>query len=275
MRYEPTLYQTTPHPSHEHSHLRIAPAEVTAYPHRQRQSKPPPRRGEIRGWSESSRKRLQWVLRNTVGMWHTMVTLTYQEPPEPKAAKHHLNAFLQGLRRREIDYCWALELQQRGAIHFHIYTSVTWLPLADLRASWMNLTGNPSQSINVVPVHNPFYILKYIAKSEGSPDALGRYWGTSVRVPTATLFAPAALVRVLRKYAERVTQRQPDHAVYLPCSLLSPETLHRLLEYYGLADARPDAVAMPGGSSHPPPGAVWPPRELPEGHPPICGEFTY
>ena len=235
MKHDPTLYKSRPHTNRGHLHLRISPAEVTASTHRQFQGKPPVR-GEIKTWSEQSRKRLKWTLRNSAGFWFTMITLTYQEPPTASDAKRHLNAFLQALRRRNISYLWAVELQKRGAIHFHIYTSSKWLPITPLRASWCNITGNPAQSINLRWVHRPYYILKYVSKSVGSTYPLGRYWGTSYKVPTTTLIVTPPVVRALRKYAERHRPVQPRYAIYLPTCALSPPTLHRLLVYHGLAD---------------------------------------
>lgn len=244
MEHDPTLYKSRPHPNRDHLHLRIAPAEITAARHRRPKGKPP-RRSEITSWSEDSRRRLKWTLRNTVGKWFTMITLTYQTPPEPRQAKQHLNAFLQGLRRRGLEYLWVLELQERGAIHFHIYTSAEWLPIADLRASWTNISGAPAQAINVSPVRRPFYIIKYATKSEGNDGSLGRYWGTNCRVPTEKLVIPEALHRVLRKYAERHLPDQPPNTTYLPCSVLSPATLNRLLVYYGLASPEQESPPEP------------------------------
>lgn len=81
----------------------------------------PQTRGDVRSFSDASKKRLEWVYMQY--NWASMITLTYHSPDvvDWRLCKKQLNAFLQSLRRRKIKYLWALEWQSRGVPHFHVW----------------------------------------------------------------------------------------------------------------------------------------------------------
>lgn len=90
------------------------------------------RRGPIAAFSESSRRRLEFVAANCCARFRTLVTLTYHAPVEAwendaernrrivKRSKRDLNRFLARMRREMSAYLWIQEFQKRGAIHYHL-----------------------------------------------------------------------------------------------------------------------------------------------------------
>lgn len=95
-----------------------------------------------------------------------MVTLTYQ--PGVQWEPKHLSAFISAaknyLQRRgaTLRYVWVAELQQRGAVHFHV---LVWLPRGvtlpkpDKRGWW------PHGSTRIEWARNPVgYLCKYASK---------------------------------------------------------------------------------------------------------------
>jgi hypothetical protein len=95
------------------------------------------RRSEIIRFSKRSAKRLRFLVRNSEDRWKVFITLTYPKefPCNGKETKAHLNAFLQYLRRRQIEYTWILEFQERGAPHYHIIASDS-IPKTELSERW-------------------------------------------------------------------------------------------------------------------------------------------
>jgi len=182
----------------------------------------PGERNKITTFSKASRKRLQWL--EVQGVWSSMLTLTYHtsesywnadlciyEGPEIdcsgfKTVKAHINSWLQGLRRRGIDYLWAMEFQRRGVVHFHVLMNKrfddvhlqddnkgnSWRPLME---SWLSITGqkNDKQARDFSlhqgmytdwQVRGNGYLSKYMSKNEQKnlPEGVkffGRWWGCS------------------------------------------------------------------------------------------------
>lgn len=85
-------------------------------------------RGDIIVLSKRSLNRLALLVRSSGVEWRSVWTLTYgcNFPVSGKTAKKHLNAFLVAARREfgPFEYFWVLEFQQRGAVHFHIATTL-------------------------------------------------------------------------------------------------------------------------------------------------------
>lgn len=84
-------------------------------------------RGEVRRFSEASRRRMQRMLAMTSATPRYLLTLTYPDAwPSARQAKAHLKTFCQRLERvaeaagRRLAVVWRLEFQQRGAPHFHL-----------------------------------------------------------------------------------------------------------------------------------------------------------
>lgn len=126
-----------------------------------------------------------------------MVTLTYRNLGDWKA--RHISDFLlrvtQWLERRSVPYAyaWTLEMQERGAPHYHV---LFWLP-HDLRLPKPDQRGprqrRPFWSFgmtNIKAARSPGYIVKYATK------------GHDVRFPPhARLFGVGASVRRWRQVA--------------------------------------------------------------------------
>lgn len=141
------------------------------------------RRGRVGGFSARSRKRL---LEKLARLEHdpssvSFVTLTYpQQFPTPQRAKQHLRAWLKRLQVRfpDVAAVWRLELQQRGAPHFHlIIFGASWIDKRWIQKSWSEVIGWAG-----VPVFTRIerlrswrgvmsYASKYIAKVSDVADA--------------------------------------------------------------------------------------------------------
>jgi hypothetical protein len=85
-------------------------------------------RGKIVKISSRSLNRLALIVRSSNVQFLSLMTLTYgaNYPLSGKVAKRHLNSFLTDCRRKfgKFDYFWVIEFQSRGAIHFHIATTL-------------------------------------------------------------------------------------------------------------------------------------------------------
>ena len=105
-------------------------------------------RAEVTMLSKRSLNRLALLVRSSGIRWRSMWTLTYgpNYPLSGKTAKRNLNAFLVAARREfgDFDYFWVLEFQTRGAVHFHIATT---LPEPDIfqRASFARIWARIAQ----------------------------------------------------------------------------------------------------------------------------------
>jgi hypothetical protein len=177
----------------------------------------PPLRVAISAFSESSRRLLQWRFQQ--GPWKSMITLTYHNnwPNDYKTAKRQLNAWLQAVRRRGIDYLWVVEFQVRGAPHYHVWldrefdnvdtwndfesdgkvervdNEKSWRPLMKV---WLRVSGQENdKEAESFGLHKSSYTnwdvsvksnyaAKYASKNiqKGLPSGckgFGRWWGNS------------------------------------------------------------------------------------------------
>lgn len=103
--------------------------------------------------------------------WCLMVTLTYADVDAWR--RRHISEYLKGLRRwlghrARLRYVWVLELQKRGAPHYHL---LVWLPRGmkvpkpDRSGMW------PHGSSRVEETHAPIgYIAKYTSKGGDEVD---------------------------------------------------------------------------------------------------------
>lgn len=164
------------------------------------------KRGEIKGFSESSRRRLRErvhaVRRDAKGVF---VTPTYHETrPTPDRAKQHVETLWKWLERRyngenvqNISCVWKMEPQERGVPHFHlIIWGIDYIPIQKLCEKWHEITEETSdqhrkQGVDIETALNEDgklqnYLSKYMAEEydqwpgaeEGDPWAEpGRWWG--------------------------------------------------------------------------------------------------
>lgn len=157
-------------------------------------------RGEIKGWSEESRKRLLNFINSIHGVGYRkyMVTLTYGENyPDWETSKGHLNYFGKNFLSRIIpEYgiekwfaVWSLEFQKRDAPHYHtlLYTSSP-IPMYDFqnRATefWISCTdefsGDPRYAVDAKECWHDHvaYIAGHALKVGQIRDwCSGRWWG--------------------------------------------------------------------------------------------------
>lgn len=152
------------------------------------------RRGSISYWSRRSRKRLIFLLRNTSDSWKILITLTYpgEYPKDLKISQRHLNAFLQFLRRQGAKYIWVKEFQERGAVHYHIFTD-KYIDKDQVAYRWYEIVGSgdvrhlqAGTRVEYIKCQGLVYkyISDYIAKADQKavPDDVynvGRFWGCS------------------------------------------------------------------------------------------------
>jgi hypothetical protein len=83
------------------------------------------KRGDIKGFSDSSRRRLARLLLNNAEKFKYFFTVTYRKNNRNcMLSKQHINHFLTRFRNSVgsgVGYVWVLEFQKRGAIHFHMW----------------------------------------------------------------------------------------------------------------------------------------------------------
>jgi len=158
-------------------------------------------RGEIRGFTHQSRRRLTHLARNTADLWTGFLTVTYPAdfPTNGREVKRHLNSLCSWLRRRRVAYIWILEFQERGAPHFHFLIS-GWLDKKEVAHRWAAIVNPifPSEreklltaGTRIEAVKNPDqvggYLSTYMAKIEQKKvpagyKSVGRFWGASRNV---------------------------------------------------------------------------------------------
>jgi hypothetical protein len=152
------------------------------------------KRSRIVKFSERSARRLRFVVRNSEALWKSFITLTYPEvfTCDGRETKSHLNAFLQYLRRKSINYVWVLEFQTRGAPHYHVIVS-DFVPKEELSLVWYRIVGSGDEKhlkagtgIETIKSKDQLYgyLSNYIKKiDQKTPpeefESVGRFWGSS------------------------------------------------------------------------------------------------
>jgi len=169
-------------------------------------------RSTITHFSDSCGLRMGRYLREAEAEYRIMVTLTYPAdyPSDGREVKEHLRRFLQEMRRLAVDNgvlatyssFWFLEFQNRGAPHFHIFTThrIDYSLVAEL---WYNIVnsgdkkhlkaGTRVELLKAGRNGTIVYAKKYAKKQSQKqvPDDylnVGRFWGVSGlrKVKTAT-----------------------------------------------------------------------------------------
>lgn len=164
-------------------------------------------RGRVEGFTDSSAKRMRRYLRSCVANYRTMITLTYPSvfSLDGAVCKEHLRRFLQELKREAerrgygagFSAFWFIEFQDRGAPHFHIFS--TWAPhdsklgrMSWLKRTWFRIVGSDDDRHLYAGTREEYlqngrdgsiaYATKYAQKQEQKivPEAfqnVGRFWG--------------------------------------------------------------------------------------------------
>lgn len=151
------------------------------------------RRSEVKGFSDASRKRLieKFLTVNHTAMGLPLfVTLTYPAVyPTIEKSKQHLKNLWKRWRTKYgdgISAVWRLELQKRGAPHYHLVVwGVVWIDNQVLATDWYEVVGSgdgrhlqAGTQVEKVRSENgvQWYASKYIAKTDLDATT-GRVWG--------------------------------------------------------------------------------------------------
>jgi hypothetical protein len=166
------------------------------------------RRGGIAAFSESSRRRLEFVAANCCARFRTLVTLTYHARVEAwetdavrnrrivKRSKRDLNRFLARMRREMGPYLWIQEFQSRGVIHYHLLCEGGLSPERCV-VVWTRATGELDDAdalrhaVRVESVSGQKQVRSYLGRYLGKQrqkllppgvEGAGRWWGRSRRL---------------------------------------------------------------------------------------------
>ncbi len=174
-------------------------------------------RGTVTGLSPASRLRLLRLLAQVkwASRHNKFITLTFPaDYPNPTEAKNVYRRFCERFRRKYPDMCWIwrMELQQRGAPHFHLLSpNRTYVPKEWIQSCWSECVGASDLFTRIEAFHGRkvlVYVAKYVAKpsvqicavvktkepanvgmgAEQNSDSLGRCWGVHNR-PSLPLFS--------------------------------------------------------------------------------------
>lgn len=185
-------------------------------------SPPPPLgvRGRVTRFSPASRRRLRRLL--SVLQWSQLpparfVTLTLHSVPADWHRR--FSVWLQWLRDSGACYIWRLELQERGAPHWHLILWCSDSTAAGARAAWHRTAACGSRAHQRYGFHvtqlesfkqASVYVAKYVAKSAPRTDEKlhgHRHWGASRGLPTAPHAVATITARdydTLRRLARRL-----------------------------------------------------------------------
>lgn len=154
-------------------------------------------RGKVVGFSPASRRRMLrsvGKVRRKVIVEGLFVTLTYPDiMRDGRKAKRDLRALEKRVCRAYpgVAGIWKMELQERGAIHFHLLIlGVSFIPYEWLARVWFEIvgSGNPDHLVAGSQVdrvksyrHAMAYVSKYLGKVEVESwegiEQQGRIWG--------------------------------------------------------------------------------------------------
>lgn len=204
------------------------------------------RRGDVIGFSRRARKRLMDLVATLDNdMSASFITLTYgQGFPPCDVSKSHLHNFARRLLRLSPNSAviWRMELQERGAPHYHLLlTNPAWIDKTKLARFWHEVIGDqfadyssgfakaPFTQIRYVPPHSKSkvlaYVSKYVAKKPQTIEdaqSLDLAGGGFNNVPYLTTFG-----RVWGVYGRKNLPYAPQVVItHRPSSPL-PERAHR------------------------------------------------
>lgn len=129
-------------------------------------------RGAVTVFSKASRRRMLRKLARLDMRKPVFVTLTYPaDYPDAQTAKQNLRAFFERIRRRipEASAVWRLELQKRGAPHFHIlFFGLPYVSHATIRDWWGSI-------ISVIDSEPLFVRVEMIRSKRGAMYYASKY----------------------------------------------------------------------------------------------------
>lgn len=162
-------------------------------------------RGSVHGFTAGAAQRMRRYLRECMAEYSNMVTLTYPGffDTDGTATKNDLRRLLQEFKRRIESECgttsiyyssfWFLEFQERGAPHFHIFTthyfdkdwvSRTWYRIVNSEDPRHLHAGTRCEKLNQGRSGTISYASKYAVKQcqkvvPENYQNVGRFWGVS------------------------------------------------------------------------------------------------
>lgn len=145
----------------------------------------------VKAWSDAlPRLNRRWrrALKGRAGPRIVMLTLTYQEADawEPNHIRNFMLSLRQELKKNLWAYTWVLEMQERGAPHYHVLLYVapnTNVPAPDEAGLWTH-----GATRRETAKRGPKYILTYVGKEyqkEGLPHG-ARMFAVHIGKKTAT-----------------------------------------------------------------------------------------
>src|SRR5215208_5607009 len=222
-------------------------------------------RDRVRGFSRESRRnllrRLASINRSAFRAFKgrlISITLTYphEYPEDPELCKNHLKALRRRLQMKfgEFTGFWKLDIQERGAWHFHLllFVGLSIGPIGELRrfisSSWYEVTGKVSEGhlragTRVEAVKKwkqaTSYVERYMAKPEEFPEGVqtGRIWGIwneellPVRWETAEISLRDAFK--IRRIYRKLAKRKGGGSLRRMTVFVRHENVVRLLEFLG------------------------------------------
>jgi len=243
-------------------------------------------RSNIVAFSHASGLRMRRYLRECLSEYKQMVTLTYPcgYPSDGAIVKEHLRRFLQELKRDQARHnlvsgsseihssFWFLEFQERGAPHFHIFTTYANVPRGTnnwVAETWYRIVnsedirhlqaGTRTEFLRAGRAGTISYAAKYAVKQyqKAVPENyenVGRFWGISGRrsvMSAATYVSRAdaaksdikktlnAMNGYVKKHIEdgQVEVYKREDGVFIAYAL-SAEVCRRLRGYVGLLSAK-------------------------------------
>ena len=143
-----------------------------------------PLRGDVTEFSRASRMRMIELVASLshrkmtrAGKKPLFITLTYVDNVcDYKKAKRDLKVMLQRIARMkpECSGIWKMEIQKRGAIHFHIILfNAGFIDVGTLQSMWCEVTGeNANNSLDLEIIRSKrgviYYVTKYMCKGENT-----------------------------------------------------------------------------------------------------------
>lgn len=197
------------------------------------------KRGKITIFSAESRYRLFRLFHGLQFKRWTFCTLTYGAtfPDDPRVCKVHLKAYRRAFERRygKIPGVWRMELQERGAYHFHIlYLDPPFIPIREWNDLWDRCSCRLDEEKfgNSVDIEIGWrqadsdvvskYLGKYIGKqddrlTDGEETSCGRWWGKwniEEPEPIKVELYPADAIKLARSILP-----SPESGEWMPSSI--------------------------------------------------------
>lgn len=161
-----------------------------------------------------SKKQLRRLINTNITPDSKFITLTFKENlSDVKTAKNHFKKFVmrwnyqrKKMQQEPLKYCYVVEFQKRGAVHFHcVFFNVEYIKNKDLNSLWGHGFIKINKIDNVDNVGS--YVVKYMSKDLvderlNSHDLYGRSRGNLEEPIEIT--KPLEVCRLLKVYEKNI-----------------------------------------------------------------------